>query len=128
MRLTLKGAPGRKELPRLAANRLGLAESDVAKLRAKLPLAITLVAMPDAEREAVVRALAQAGLAADATPATAALGACARHPVLQTTEVCPRCKERRACPLCLLDDRGSCARCFARERFFTRFRNFRIAI
>lgn len=107
---------------------LSLSDAETARLMEKLSgqPAITLV---EPVREALLKPLERGGMIAGSAEAPTALAACARHPALVGTEICPVCKERRACVLCLIacaEER--CPRCAGRRRFATGFRNLRIAV
>ena len=108
---------------------LGLDERDARRLWAKLPVTITLPALNDALLAEAVRRLEKAGAKASVTPHAFQAPRCKSHRRAAADEVCPRCKERRACGLCLSAGAlALCPRCSGRSRFFTTFRNARIAI
>lgn len=108
---------------------LGLDERDARRLWAKLPVTLTLPALDDTLLAEAVRRLEKAGAKVGVTPHAFAATRCTVHRRAAADGVCPRCKERRACALCLVTTEPPlCPRCSGRSRFFTTFRNVRIAI
>lgn len=131
-RLVIAGPPGDPPPPagwvpgcRLA---LGLDEDEANRLWWKLPVTVTLPPLSDAQVADTIRRLEKAGATASATPHRFKAMRCGVHRRAAADEVCPRCTERRACALCLATtDPPLCPSCSGRKRFFTRFRNARIA-
>lgn len=108
---------------------LGLDEADANRLWWKLPVTVTLPPLDDAHVAETIRRLQKAGATASATAHPFKAERCSLHRRAAADEVCPRCTERRACALCLATTEPPlCPSCSGRKRFFTRFRNVRVAI
>lgn len=106
-----------------------LDERDAARLWAKLPVTLTLPPLEDALLADVIRRLQKGGAVASATEHRFKAERCDVHRRAAADEVCPRCTERRACAICLVTNEPPlCGRCSGRKRFFTTFRNVRVAI
>ena len=106
-----------------------LDERDAKRLWAKLPVTLTLPPLDDALLADVLRRLQKGGAVASATEHRFKAPRCDVHRRAAADEVCPRCNERRACALCLATNEPPlCGRCSGRKRFFTTFRNVRVAI
>lgn len=92
-------------------------------------MTLTLPALDDALLAVVMRQLEKAGAKVGLTPHPFQARRCTVHHRGAADEVCPECKERRACALCFATfDTPLCPPCAGRTRFFTNFRRTRIGI
>jgi hypothetical protein len=108
---------------------LGLDDADAKRLWVKLPVTVTLPPLDDTQVAETIRRLQKAGATVSAAPHPFKAERCSVHRRASADEVCPRCTERRACALCLATTEPPlCPSCSGRKRFFTRFRNVRVAI
>ena len=130
LRLRLTGLPPRlPDRARVGLRRvLSLAPDEVERLGSVLPLELLVGPPHAADAARTVEACAADGVVSTVQPATTPLVACASHPRLLESDVCPECTER-GCPACVrLTTSRRCHRCRRTQRRWTLLRRVRIAM